>query len=77
MFLLCRDSQPLHTANHGGTLSRFKFLGQRVEIELQEGSSVGVVQTSEQASKSMVQAGKDSTRNRQLWGGGEEEQGWC
>ena len=74
VFLLCRDSQPLHTANHGGTLSRFKVLGQLVEIELQEGSSVGVVQ----ASKSkVVQAGKDSTRNRQLWGGGEEEQGWC
>ena len=54
LFLVCRDSQPLHTANHGGTLSRFKVLGQLVEIELQEGSSVGVVQ----ASKSMVQATK-------------------
>ena len=54
LFLVCRNRQSLHTANHGGTLRRFEFLGQRVEIELQEGSSVGVVQ----ASKSMVQATK-------------------
>ena len=60
LFLVCRNRQPLHTANHGGTLRRFEFLGQPVEIELEEGSSVGVVQ----ASKSLVQAGKDSTRNR-------------
>ena len=73
LFLVCRNRQPLQTANHGGTLRRFEFLEQGVEIELQEGSLAGVVQ----ASKSVVQAGKDSTRNRQLWGGGEEEQGWC
>ena len=50
-----------------------------------DGSLVWCKQASKtmvQASKSLVQAtivqaGKDSTRNRQLWGGGEEEQGWC
>ena len=54
LFLVCRNRQPLHTAIQGDTLRRFEFLGQRVEIELQEGSLAGVVQ----ASKSMVQANK-------------------
>ena len=52
LFLVCRNRQPLHTGNYGGALRRFEFLGQLVEIELQEGSLAGVVQ----ASKSMVQA---------------------
>ena len=37
-----------YTANHGGTLRRSEFLGQIVEIELQEGSLAGA---SKQASR--------------------------
>ena len=44
LFLVFRNRHPLHTANHGGTFRRFEFLGQRVKIELQEGSLAGIVQ---------------------------------
>ena len=48
LFLVCRNRHPLHTGNHGGTLRRFEFLEQGVEIELQEGSLAGA---SKQASR--------------------------
>ena len=57
LFLVCRNRQPLHAANYDGTLRRSEFLGQIVEIELQEGSLAGVVQASRVAGLGRLSAG--------------------